>query len=275
MPALNPQDVIAEGKCYACFGMSLADLIKLTLLSNISASAPPAVFTPASISGLTLWLDASILPTVPATLQNWTDLSPAGNNLTQPTALNRPGVVAAGINSLTSVSFNGANQWIDTINLSSAILTTNAYTIFAAVNIASFPTGGDLSVPWSNSTLLGTTGGYQGMVFSTFGGIGYWSWTYSPGPTVAPVPSSAGDHVLQTRLDTGQLIASQDNSSEVSVGGAAVQNLGHTMRLGANYTNTAFFNGQIGEICCYNRVITGAERLQLLAYLQNKWIAPP
>jgi len=80
---------------------------------NDSAPSAPAAWSPASISGLSLWLDASsgITAEDGGAIASWTDRSGNGNNAVQSTAGNRPLYRATGgPNNKPCVEFASANS---------------------------------------------------------------------------------------------------------------------------------------------------------------------
>jgi hypothetical protein len=75
-----------------------------------------ATFSPLALSGLQLWLDATDSQSITLNSGNvsqWADKSPQGNNATQATAIRQPAYATASVNGLSSVEFDGTNDFMD------------------------------------------------------------------------------------------------------------------------------------------------------------------
>ena len=74
-------------------------------------------FSPLEISGAVLWLDATDEINFTfngGNIETWSDLSPAGNNITQTTAGLQPLFVESAINSQSAVRFDGVDDFLNT-----------------------------------------------------------------------------------------------------------------------------------------------------------------
>jgi hypothetical protein len=75
-----------------------------------------APFSPLSLSGLQLWLDATDSSSITLNSGNvsqWADKSPQGNNATQATAINQPAYATASVHGLAAVEFDGTDDFMD------------------------------------------------------------------------------------------------------------------------------------------------------------------
>jgi hypothetical protein len=73
-------------------------------------------FSPLSLTGLQLWLDATDSSSITLNSGNvseWADKSPEGNDAMQATAISQPAYETAAVNGLTAVTFDGTDDFLD------------------------------------------------------------------------------------------------------------------------------------------------------------------
>lgn len=78
--------------------------------------APAPAFSPLSLTGLKLWLDATDSSSITlngGNVSEWADKSPEGNDAMQATAIRQPAYETAAVNGLAAVAFDGANDFLD------------------------------------------------------------------------------------------------------------------------------------------------------------------
>jgi hypothetical protein len=247
---------------------------------------PANNFTPRSISGLALWLDASSADTLYTTdagpvtavtqptdiagcvgwwdasdaasitqsgglVSQWNDKSTAGNHATASSTA-RPTTGTRSLNGKNVLDFDG------TANAMATSLADAATQTVLFVAVSDVASGGRV---WS----YGTTN--RG-VFSDSGTWAFWRQQTS-GPISFGATASATSPSVACALFTS-------NSSLTTFGNGAqgttndpVDSSGATFNIGKE--STSFHNGYIAEIVIYNTALTTADRARVEAYLATKW----
>ncbi len=240
-----------------------------------------APFSPSSLTGLTLWLDATDSATVVVGMSphitQWTDKSGHGYNFVEPSADAGPNTGLVTINGLNTIQFT-ANRFLS--NTSALITGSQAFTMFYVFQEAStsgyrylsqFKGDGSGNSPGlflttfdggSKNINFGAkqTGGTFGSVRcdDTFGasGVPYdFCLVYNgsgPGDANYEFYSS---NVLQT-TKTAQDLTITTTSNFMGAGDSG----GGSPLL-----------GQMGEVIIYNRALSSLERGQVASYLVAKW----
>jgi hypothetical protein len=228
-------------------------------------------FTPASVSGLVLWLDANdpsntgVQPADGSPLDNWVDRSFLAYTASA-TGAERPTYVANSQNGLPTLSFDGTQQ-----AMSIASFTTNAKSsiFFAAKN----PTNADGVMFMEMSPDAGANDGFW--IFTTNGyhvrNIGSSAGTSAGsawmGSAFALFDCTFGSEgVPNLLLDKNGVNLSTANGSGIINGSITT-----SLNIAARNIGGFFFPGTIGEILIYNRGVSNAEKAELLDYLGTKW----
>lgn len=228
------------------------------------ATNSPPPFTPTSLSGLTLWLDANDGGTITQSggaVSQWNDKSTSANNATQTTAANQPGYSATALNSKPAVTFSGSPVMM---NLTANIDTTSGNLTFFVVNYIS---GNAAAMTYFGSAagsnfLVGNlpAGGgefYTGSPFVDFNYIYSLNQPFIYGGALKASPTTAVAYLNG--------VAQSDNGTRgTSWSGGGIDRLGIR-------TIDLYLVGGIGEILIYNRDLTGTELSQVNTYLTNKW----
>jgi hypothetical protein len=222
-------------------------------------------FSPRSISGCRLWLDAADATTITlsnGTVAQWTDKSGLSNNATQAVGSNQPGY------SNSFVSLNGVNQFFN-VNLDFlAGVSHNSFIVlrnFNFTNIYGAATGG----LGANSLHIGfnSAGAYR---------MNYWGNDLYPAIT-------ANYKVNQVNLlnfnwvnNTGKIIyanggleisSNQPGIIGTMAGGGRIGNVANS----TGVFNPAFINANIYEMIIYTGTLTTNQRQQIEGYLASKW----
>ena len=240
-------------------------MLGLNLGLNLGSGVVSAAFTPASLSGLTLWLDASdtntlwedTSATTPATtvVGRWDDKSGNGYNATQATGANQP-TLGTSINGLDSLTFNGTTN---TMALPSGLYSVpnGDYTIFVVskkattssmVSIGGNSSGGDFFVGNTSSSLFIAGGGAS-------------SYQYNSVGTDLAIYGATQDSISRDLFVNGQR----------NFANKAQPVLVDSLYIGVNPPNIWYFNGQIAEVIWYNRALSLTEQNNVGLYLAGKW----
>jgi hypothetical protein len=228
-------------------------------------------FSPAEISGLALWLDASDSSTlfqnsdgtVPATASSdpvgaWLDKSGNARHATQSVSGSRPTISAMGSRRALRLGASGAVSRLSLGNLSAA-----------------FPAAGNVFVAFqpnsdSQYTLYSTRNNddtYANTSTSLWG-----TWVNTRTSVTSSRPSS-GAHVANLYGTSGSFSVIEDGAL-IHSSSALAWEPGNDHNIGSRPASAAGqtpLDGWIGEVIAYNRALTTAERQRLERYLAAKW----
>lgn len=232
-------------------------------------------FTPRSITGLALWLDASdastlfqdAAATTPATATSdpvgaWLDKSGNARHATQSTAGNRPTVSAASLNSRGTVAFAGALSQ----RLGATVPGTDGqlYTLLAVVRNATS----------ANGVLMGERGGNftNALHFQTANNR---LTMYIQRSEPLYGPHSGAAVIYGYSKDSTSLFRGYQNGARViSDDGAVVSglHLANLLRnIGSSTGGASAFTGNIAELIAYPTSLSDANRQRVERYLAAKW----
>lgn len=211
-------------------------------------------FSPADITGLQAWYDASQITGLsngdPVT--SWLDLSGNGHTLAQAGAA-RPIYTTAGINSLPTLDFDGSAH-----NLTNATLTLPQPSTTFAVFRTDTPAVQQFVIDGGAGTRQ--TFFLNGAAYLYFAGSVV---NAAAGPTANPTVMAANYNGASSGLyENGTLIASGDPGA---------QSLAN-FKVGIESSGASgFFNGHISEVLHYNKTLDSTERGQVTSYLGTKY----
>lgn len=241
------------------------------LLWNAPGWEPPA-FSPASIAGLSLWLDASVglydaatggnPVTTAAPVLRWEDQSGNGFHATAVSAT-APSLALSQINSLPALAFNGSQFTVP--NVISGATAASAFIV-----VLPSSTGGDGGPMLGNFGTASSSGHYPyqaGAIYDK------WASTYRKGPITQPagffswhlyhVHNATGD--WRYYFNGAQHFSTTANTFSGSTYSAspyiAVDQAGGTYR----------FKGSIAEIVIYNSALSETDRQTVTEYLRAKY----
>jgi hypothetical protein len=228
----------------------------------------PWVFSPTSLPGLALWLDAadSSVQTSGNIVTLWIDKSGSNNNAQ---ASNSPTLVQNALNGLPVIQFSSNTQQFFSCGPNAVRVVSSATAVFALVNTTNpslgmgiitkgFTNGGNADRGWwllTNTYSIRNFNTYNLALFTIgsnnwfiISGMGYRTGSLFP----AYVNGSLSGFNAFTHAQTA------DNTSNCFVGRSEVG---------------SYFNGYIAEIICYNNIttLTDSLRTQMEGYLAWKW----
>lgn len=229
-------------------------------LSSSDASLPVT-------DSLILWLDATdastITKDVSERVSQWDDKSSEGNDVTQGTTIEQPAFTASAIGGKPALRFAGNDFLVSAAYNSGTISQPN--TAFVVINTVSASSNDKLfdGIDGSNRHVIQVIGSgdpddmhlFAGIVISTGGGA--------------------------TPLDTDLVISGIFNgaSSELFVNGTseASGNAGSQSMAGIvvgsafSQTGVDSYDGYIGELLMYDKLLSTSERQAVESYLTTKW----
>lgn len=231
---------------------------------------PRGTFSPKSIAGLALWVDASDASTytVATGVSEWRDKSGNGRNFSQSTANNQPAVTTNAQNGRTSFTFDGTN---DSLTGPAAFSLTSTHSVFAVLNpsvrkIASFLAGSvstELIYGDGSSSFSGGKFAAFGVARAVYGGGTITTGVYQIVSVVCLGASMPTDLSMWTNGTGGPI-------SVVTAGTAPTAALTGALTIGTSSANQ-FWNGGIAEMLIYSRSVTTAERVAIQRFLSAKW----
>ncbi len=244
---------------------------------GISVNTPDLSGSPSTVTNLELWLDAADIDgdgTDEGAGETyagvWTDRSGHGRNATQSTGSQQPVVTPNGLNSRTTLLFDGVDDLFDVTDrpLRADTPWTAIFVCqWAAVLDALFFINDGASGDKDGARLLSNGADQDLRIFGP-----------NPDPDIDFIPSFSGEQehivVLQNSAVNGS-----PGTYTVDLDGSNVNSLAYTrsgstvgaISLGALSTGAGSFDGEWGEVLIYSRVLTSDELNTVGFYLQDKW----
>ena len=229
-------------------------------------------FSPQSIPGLTMWLDASDTSSITLSGTNvtqWKDKSVNGFNATQATSGNQP-TYNSGTRSL---SFNGTSSaMISSLTIPfqthSIFIVFNPTTTSTNTNVLVFETtdgSSYINTPYYNSSNTPPTAAYINSL-STL--------KYNTNPTLVYNNTIGATSMVEVVVASGSQAVYLNGNAQTTTSSAITSGTTPTLTIGAwNSASgyTGFFQGTVNEIIIYNTTLTTQQRQQVEGYLAWKW----
>ncbi len=222
-----------------------------------------ARWTPASISGLRLWLRPSVGVTRPGGFVSaWADQSGNGNSLLQSSAVSQP----AYSESPAAVDFDGTNDRMTGASIASYF--TTSWTMLGVIELdglaASAPN------PRRDAAVFHDTNGYAALTLRSNAGTPQCGsyrlttgavYTTMQGTGVKQVVSASYDHstgtlLVQAGLNTPQTLVGTPDNTQAGTGAIG--------GFGAMFFGSAYFNGRMFDVCVWNRSLSTDERQSMI-----------
>jgi len=235
-------------------------------------------FTPSSVSGLQLWLDASDASTLydatsggslagaNAIVRRWQDKSGNGRHATGDTGPTRK---TAAINSRDALLFDGSTS---KLSFSGNVYGTSGYvTVFAVVRKLSVSTTA-MIMSQDNGSVSPRTYQYLRVVNASLQSI----W-FTGGPTAQSVSAASAVSANTTFLATLRIGASGGAVSLNGTAGTANTNVSGVLTnseqtyIGSFAYPSNEFDGHICELVAYDTALSDANKAAVESYLMTKW----
>lgn len=223
-------------------------------------------FSPLTMSGLLLWLDASTLESSDNDpIEIWPDSSTNEKDVRQSTLANRPLYKQMGINNHPSVLFDGLGDFF----ISSGIMPAN-YTKIAVVMLSGITGKGN------NILSAGTGQGHALRLIDNGNGTARLRMVNNTTQVNAttPVISSGIPLIvmgLREPLSSGIIGYVNGAYSSPVVVFPSPANTDATLEIGSFNNGTNPFTGLMSELFLFDHSLTGAEQTQLYQYLNQKY----
>lgn len=246
-------------------------------------------FTPASVSGLQLWLDASASDTLydatsggslvaaDGAVARWEDKSSNGRHFTQSSSGSRPLRKTSQQNGKDTLLFDGTNDVLLGPDFGDYLQSGQAATVFMVMKASS--TGRRHELINKQNVLAG----WRFLIESDNKATLFCDSDASNRTTVAASTATtvSGYTLLAWRASGGSLTSSASmfrNGASISTATtgsvASVPDTSEVMAIGAAYANNTIFdslNGNIGEVIIYNAALSDTDRAAVESYLMTKW----
>jgi hypothetical protein len=230
--------------------------------------------SPLDVASVAFWLDASdastlydattggSLVTAGNTVARWEDKSGNANHVTQSTANNRPTRLAADLNGLDGLDFDGTN---DSLNTATAV--GNApLTVFVVAKPDTTANTGRLA------HIFGSTYAYQLSASTTFNTRNNQLETSTNSLAWGSVSANTA-YVFSAAFSTTDTKGYINNVLGAGGAGSAMGDAGTVTTIGARADLVAatYYNGKIYEIVAFTTAFTDAQRNAMAAYFSRKW----
>lgn len=229
-------------------------------------------FSPSDLTGLQLWLDASVASNfvldVSGNIISWFDKS--SNTLvgSQTSILNRPAYLANQLNGLGAVVGNGVSHFL-TVDLFPSL--ASGYTIYGVFRSPAENGGSMLTIGAGtlyNALIYCEVAGPSGLGLSNWGQR-LTQTTPAENTDVAMVAKYDGSHT------TGNYRIRLTTQASDTVGQMTQNNgmppAGTAQILRVDQANGAYWTKRIYELIVYNRETTVGEDAQVKSYITSKW----
>lgn len=219
---------------------------------------------PSAIAGLALWLKADAITGLldAASVTQWNDSSSNGRNVAQATGAAQPTYRTAQINGLPSVRFDGGD-WLAT----AGNVTVKPNTVFAVMKFTDVSTARTILGPSAVGGFvwrLDTPSRKPQLLKSNTAGIATATTALAAGTWViaAASYSGVGAWAFYDQSVTADGIGTNDQTITATA-----------LRVGVDIASD-FFLGDIAELIVYDNVLSDADRLSVLSYLEGKYALP-
>ena len=252
---------------------------RLQTAQTITASSPVA-----SITNLILWLEPTLDGNVTSStsaanpedgdkVSSWNDNNPqltAKTHLTQATDSMRPLYKTNILSGLPAIKFDGTNDYFAISNIVS-----QSYSVFAVIktSVAGATGHAYLGKQIVTSEVAGVT---NDIIPLAIGGGFVKTFTGNPDSTLTgsiPVSNNTTHIICTTRNDsTGARNIYVDGTADGSdTARTGTLNANAFTTTGGDIVNNVYFDGYVGEIIIFDRVLKSEERLSVISYLGKKW----
>jgi hypothetical protein len=217
-----------------------------------SAKRNPPPFNPGSIAGLAGWWDAAALAlTDGVSVTSWPDRSGNARHMTLKSGSVGPTFKTAVQNGKAVARFSGSNQAMQAAATAVTPKQVFAVGFHAGATFANY-----------NGMFSGTNSADYEIIYT--GGAGTGSW-YSP--------SSPPSAYYYNGVSNGAFSAPMNVWAVMSLQWA-IWTVPILFQIGEDRGSARYWNGDVGEILVYDRVLSTVERQQVEQYLKQKWNTP-
>lgn len=236
-----------------------------------AAALAPAISSPDHISGLTVWFDSNDASTFDAaSVSTWTNKADDVNWDKNGSALTYPH--STQINGLDVIDFNASNQSFDPPSDTDYWGSAGEWTVCASIQLDSAAAAQTIfSGDQGSNRIMYLDVNASGAVVAA-----HLNEAGSAFESTAGSLSTGTPHIVSGTFDGTTITAYADgvpDASPATLTGTSADFVSEPTtraKVGQRRT-TNWYGGQLGEVICYNRALSTAERLSVEGYLARKW----
>lgn len=245
----------------------------------IEQSASATAFSPADITGLALWLDASDAATLTLDGSNnvsqWNDKSGNGNHGAQSTTTARPSITGS-INGRSALAFDGIDDSFSVAN-SATIDLGPTMSVFIVHKLSSASSAARQTlIQFSNGSTASPSIEAAGTLPPSGGNANSYV-LIRPGVVIATSAANSlttSGVVSSFHIENSANCSIRINSTEVAFAASAGMTLtgsGSAKLIGMRGSPAQNYSGAMGEIIVFNKRLSAEETTQIESYLISKW----
>ena len=239
-------------------------------------------FTPATLSSLALWLDATtglydstsggaLVTANGSAIGRWEDRSSNARHFVQSTVNSRPVLATSSLNAKSTITFDGTDDFLDGLYSRSY----PAQTLFVVFSISASKTQAGIFA----ESIAGATD-QANYLAATQKTLQVGATANGSATLLSPQNITLSSFAIGTYTHTGTQIINYLNGTAAAAAADTFPAANYEVvrarlggRINANGTNAAGQNlpGSIAEVIAYDRLLTTAERQQVESYLGTKW----
>jgi hypothetical protein len=225
-------------------------------------------FSPKSIAGLQIWLDASDASSLTlngSTVSQWRDKSGNGFHASQATANNQPTYTSSAVYGRPALSFDGSN---DSMRISASLDATHSAFFVVKMNLRKIAgiLGGSLNddlIYLDGNTFSGTKYGACGIGFAVYGGGTITTGVYEIVSAVLSGSTLPSNLSMWTNGTGGPVTVA-------TAGAAPAARMTANLHLGSS-AGSHWLNGFIAEAIVYDVALAASQRQAVEKYLGTKY----
>jgi hypothetical protein len=236
-------------------------------------------FSPKSISGLELWLDASNSASITlngSNVSEWADLSGNARHATMATAANQPLYLPTGINGKGAVSFTGSSQQAMHGAFSKTLTGMTVFVLFRYANLTNTGNNRFFAMIVSGETVdFGGTNHLSPLLRNGGGGTNQVA-AYGGGNIAVTSTPAYDTPLLWSLVANGTTVSGRINNGAATVDNRTFNTTYSRFALSSlrdnlNLSFDVYMTGYLSEIIVYNSALSDARRVQVAQYLSKKW----
>ena len=253
---------------------------KWGLISSLTSGHPgrtlpsfSTIFTPKSISSLTLWLDGAdpagtgITPANASSITTWADKSGLGYNATGGVS---PTFATNSLNGLGTITFNGTSQYLYASTFTVPTATHFMIAVHKPNSIGTAGTSGcDTGILRAQSS--GASGGFIVFPYASYG---YYS-SFNGSVILNNYDTAGAWNIYGVNVASGNTVQYQNGSLSSSTSASVTATTSDAFTIGAfsayGATPSQYYSGSMAEIIVCSNTVTTFQRQQIEGYLAWKW----
>jgi len=263
--------------------MNLVFFMLFFFISNCFSEIISGSFCPDQLHGCVLWLDTTDIDTITlngSKVTQWDDKSISGNDVAQSTEASQPTYEVDSMSGKSSLFFNGA-QYLERADGDCTGLDMGAgdFTVISVFSSTTTSSGATIAAKGAGNV------GAKRYILALVGSVPEYSYfelddntAFKRAKDFDVVNFDGNPHMLiGMRFGTDLKLYRDGGLKEtIDITGYGDLDSPDPLSIGALWDKSGsayawFFEGNIGEVIIYNRVLNSSEQNQVEKYLSNKW----